>query len=211
MANFRTHLAGGAVWGAAVAGYGILSGTLTPLQAGAAAALGAFGGMLPDLDSDTGKPLEFVFQVLSVLLPCLLYTRVTARYGASMEFIICYFATSYLLINFGLREVMMRWTVHRGILHSVTFCGVCAGLVYLLAFPSGRVFAMYAAAAIGLGGLVHLLLDEIHSMKFFLGVIPYPARSFGTAFKLGSHSSLATFAMLAVLGVLVFQSVKISF
>ena len=75
MAGFKTHLAGGIASGT---GLSLISYTikgLSPMQTGAIFVVGSAAGLLPDLDSDTGKPLAFLFQLVSILVPSLLFTR----------------------------------------------------------------------------------------------------------------------------------------
>ena len=62
--------------------------------------VGSVGGLLPDLDSDAGKPLVFLFHLISVLIPSLLSVKAVQIGGDSPEFLICYFTASYLFINY---------------------------------------------------------------------------------------------------------------
>ena len=55
--------------GAAVATTAHACGDVSASQAAAIFVVGALAGLLPDLDSDTGKPLGFLFQIISVLIP----------------------------------------------------------------------------------------------------------------------------------------------
>ena len=193
--------------GVAVAGH-FMTG-LTLLQAGAVFLVGSVGGLLPDLDSDTGKPLAFLFHLVSVLIPSLLFVRAVQIGGDSPEFLICYFAASYLFINYIVCAIVKRVTVHRGMMHSIPFTFVCAGIGYLLFEPSGSQVAIMAGFAVLLGCLVHLVLDEITSFKLKFGFIPVPKRSSGSAFKFKSDSLFATlfiYLVLVVIGIVVFQS-----
>lgn len=67
MAGFKTHLTGGILSGAGVALAGFLSGSLSMIQTAAIFVVGSVGGLLPDLDSDSGKPLTLLFQLVSLL------------------------------------------------------------------------------------------------------------------------------------------------
>ncbi|OQY44666.1 MAG: hypothetical protein B6240_10205, partial [Desulfobacteraceae bacterium 4572_87] len=129
---------------------------LTPLQAGAVFVVGSVGGLLPDLDSDTGKPLAFLFHLVSVLIPSLLFARAVQIGGDSPEFLVCYFAGSYLFINYVVCAIVKKVTVHRGMMHSIPFVFVCAGVAYILFKPSGTQVAAMVGLAVSLGCLVHL-------------------------------------------------------
>jgi membrane-bound metal-dependent hydrolase YbcI (DUF457 family) len=207
MAGFKTHLAAGMASGAGLSLIGYAFKGLSLMQAGAIFVVGSAGGLLPDLDSDTGKPLTFLSQLISILLPSLLFMNIARRFGHSPEFLICYFTLSYLFINYVVCAVVKRLTVHRGILHSVPFALLCGGIGYLLFQPSGRGLAILAGMAIFTGCLVHLLLDEISSFDLKLGLIPFPKRSIGTAFKFKCESIRATtliYLAVALVAVAIF-------
>ena len=209
MADFKVHLMGGIAAGAGASAIGHFMAGLTILQAGAVFVVGSVGGLLPDLDSDTGKPLTFLFHLISVLIPSLLFVKAVQIGGDSPEFLICYFTASYLFINYVVCAIVKRVTVHRGMMHSIPFVFVCAGVVYILFKPSGSQVAVIAGLAVFLGCLVHLVLDEITSFKLKFGIIPIPKRSSGSAFKLKSDSLFATlfiYIILVIIGILVFQS-----
>jgi membrane-bound metal-dependent hydrolase YbcI (DUF457 family) len=209
MADFKIHLSGGIAVGAGMSVAGHFVAGLTLLQAGAVFVVGSVGGLLPDLDSDTGKPLAFLFHLVSVLIPSLLFVRAVQIGGDSPEFLVCYFAGSYLFINYVVCAIVKKVTVHRGMMHSIPFVFVCAGVAYLLFKPSGTQVAGIAGIAVLLGCLVHLVLDEITSFKLKFGIIPIPKRSSGSAFKFKSDSLLATlfvYIILVIIGIVVFQS-----
>ena len=209
MANFKVHLMGGIAAGAGASAIGHYMAGLTILQAGAVFVVGSVGGLLPDLDSDTGKPLVFLFHLISVLIPSLLFVKAVQIGGDSPEFLICYFTASYLFINYVVCAIVKRVTVHRGMMHSIPFVFVCSGVAYILFKPSGTQVAVIAGLAVLLGCLVHLVLDEITSFKLKFGIIPVPKRSSGSAFKFKSDSLLATlfvYIILVIIGIVVFQS-----
>ncbi len=209
MADFKVHLMGGIAAGAGASAIGHFMAGLTILQAGAVFVVGSVGGLLPDLDSDTGKPLTFLFHLISVLIPSLLFVKAVQIGGDSPEFLICYFTASYLFINYVVCAIIKRVTVHRGMMHSIPFVFVCSGVAYILFKPSGTQVAVIAGLAVLLGCLVHLVLDEITSFKLKFGIIPVPKRSSGSAFKFKSDSLLATlfvYIILVIIGIVVFQS-----
>jgi membrane-bound metal-dependent hydrolase YbcI (DUF457 family) len=198
MAEFKTHLIFGAAAGGWMAWMGISRGSLTHLQASAVVIVGTLGGLLPDLDSDTGKPLALLFQVLSVLLPAALYPLAT-KFGQDLPFLICYFVLSYLAINYLICPIIKRFTIHRGIMHSIPFAVLCGELAFLLFDAHGRKFALYGGAAVLSGALCHLILDEICSLKLRFGFIPLVKRSSGTALAFFSSNSTVTLTIYLAL------------
>ncbi|MBF0226605.1 MAG: metal-dependent hydrolase [Desulfobacterales bacterium] len=192
MAGFKIHLLGGMTNGALIAGICLWKQGFTPIQAGAVFIAGTIGGLLPDVDSDTSRPLTLLFQLMSVLIPAILYQKASKYGGKSPEFMICYFAISYIFINYVICEIIKELTVHRGIMHSIPFAFLCGGIGYLLFSQSGKNISLSCGVAVFTGCLVHLILDEFNSFSFKFGLIPVVKRSSGTALKLGSESVIST-------------------
>ncbi len=119
MAGFRAHLVGGIASGTGISLIGFYLKGLRLTQVGAIFVVGSVGGLLPDLDSDTGKPLSFLFHLVSVLIPSLLFIKAVQIGGDSPEFLICYFPISYLFINYVVCSIIKKITVHRGMMHSI--------------------------------------------------------------------------------------------
>ena len=191
MAQFKTHLAGGVVAGAGISALGLFTQGLNLTQACAVFIIGSVGGLLPDLDSDSGKPLELLFELISVLIPALLFMSFVREEWSSSEFLVCYFTLSYLFINYVVCALIKRLTVHRGIMHSIPFALLSGGVGYLLFASSGKEIATIAGLAVLAGCLTHLVLDELNSFTLKFGFMPWLKRSSGTALKLKTNS-LAT-------------------
>ncbi len=69
MAGYKTHIT---VSGALGVGYGVAGSILagfTPVEGALAGVLTWFSGMLPDLDSASGRPVREVFSLLAALRP----------------------------------------------------------------------------------------------------------------------------------------------
>ncbi len=192
MADFKTHLIGSVAMGALFAAAGAGFKVLNPTQAGAVFVVGSVSGLLPDLDSDTGKPLSFLFHLVSVLAPALFLGKFVQLWGYSPERIICYFTASYLLLNYVVCGAIKKITRHRGMMHSVPFCLLSAGVAYLLFLQSGRDPAVFTGVAVFFGCLGHLMLDEFSSFHLKYGIFPAAKRSRGTALKFAANSIPAT-------------------
>jgi membrane-bound metal-dependent hydrolase YbcI (DUF457 family) len=190
MAKFKTHLAGSIITGLGISVAGFTSIGLNLTQAFAVFIVGSVGGILPDLDSDSGRPLTLLFGLISVLIPALLISWFPGKDSLSSEFLISYFVFSYFLINYVFCEIIKKFTIHRGIMHSIPFAIQCGMLGYLLFVSSGKQLAIIAGCAILIGCLVHLILDELNSFTFKFGFIPWLKRSSGTALKLKTDSLL---------------------
>jgi len=115
-------------------------------------------------------------------------------------------AMVYLLVRFGLGEILKRYTVHRGMFHSLPAAAIVGELAFLLASGSTEL-RIYKAGGVALGYLIHLVLDELYSIQWSRGRLRLKS-SFGTAVKLVSRSWWAngsTYLKLALLTFLVLK------
>lgn len=192
MAGFNTHVAGGIAVGgiSAVAAVQIFNLGLIPTIA--VAIMGTVGGLLPDLDSDSGKPIALIFGAISILIPALMLEKLPVTKQFSPEFLVSYFVISYLIINIFICNIIKKITHHRGICHSLPFAVLMGELGYLLFLPSGKDLALLIGISLFSGSLVHLLLDELHAISFHYFIIPKFKNSFGSAIKLKTDSFVAT-------------------
>lgn len=191
MAGFKVHLLWGMAGGTALATTGYFQGHINIKEASAVAILGTLGGLLPDLDSDTGKPLELLFQLLSVLIPTLVYSIFKDLFDGEITITLIFFAIGYLSIQYLLHPLIKKLTIHRGIMHSIPFALLCGQITFLLFSGISQLSAFYYAVAIFLGALIHLVLDEFYAISFN-GFIPRFSRSSGTALALYSSSIWTT-------------------
>ncbi len=202
MASFRTHMAvaGGVSSAVAAVAYS-LNGV--ELQHSTAFALcGLFGGILPDIDSDRSSAIRVIFTLFAAVMSLLVFgwyydTLPLVLAGAAA-------AGTYLLIRYPVKYVFAKFTVHRGIFHSVlasVLMGfVVAAVAYHVLFCD-EITAWFAGFFVFLGYNVHLLLDELYSVDFSNNRLK---KSFGTAFKLLSVQNPATSLAVAVAAVVVY-------
>src|SRR4051812_10590252 len=112
MASYQGHLMfssalGGLYGSAAVIGYradwgeALLAGGLTTL-----------GGLVPDLDSDSGVPVRELFGAAACVIPCLVYRRLQ-HFGLDQEQTLVLLGGLYFYVRYVLAYVFKRWTVHR--------------------------------------------------------------------------------------------------
>ncbi|CAG36436.1 metal-dependent hydrolase [Desulfotalea psychrophila] len=202
MANFSTHLTAGACVGFAISTLSTVSFDFSISQTATVFLLGAIGGTLPDLDSDSGKPLRFLFTSISLIIPALMLSLIQQERQPTPEFLFLYFFCSYFFINYFLYGVVKKLTVHRGILHSIPFCLLMGEMGYLLFINSGATFALIVGFSVFSGCLSHLIIDELYSISFQHGLLPRLKRSSGSALKFYSKNrpiSLLTYLLLLLL------------
>lgn len=201
MANFTTHLYGAAFMSSAAA-----LGVYAMGWAGAGLTqvlflLGVVGGILPDIDSDSSKPVRAFFTVLGVAAAFFVGFALVERFPP-LELALIW-AAVFLTVRYAVFEIFARFTRHRGVWHSwlaVILAGLAsADLAYHLLGASAR-DAWLAGAFVALGYLTHLILDEIASVDLLGNRV---RRSFGTALKpFSTASPWGSLAMLAAVVML---------
>ena len=201
MAAFRQHLAVSTAVGVAYSGvlgyvgvewsHGILGGALC-----------AVSGMLPDLDSSSGKPVREIFGVTAAIAPLLLLHRMDNA-GLTPEQIILVAVGLYLLIRFGVAWLFKNITVHRGMFHSLPAALVAAEIAFLAHDCPENYGRWIIGGGVLLGFLSHLVLDELSSIDAS-GLRIRLNRAAGSAIKLASKSTVATAFTWLLLGVLTY-------
>lgn len=187
MAAFRQHVTFSSVLGVGYAAsltYAGMEWTHSVLAGG----LCGVAGMLPDLDSDSGKPVRELFGLAAAIAPLLLMRRLE-RITESPEGAILLAALLYVLIRFGASWLFKMLTVHRGMFHSLPAALIAGELAFLAhdcPEPNGR---LILAGGVLVGFLSHLVLDELSSVDA-AGL--RLNKSAGSAMKLFSRSWTAT-------------------
>jgi hypothetical protein len=200
MAGFKTHITTSTILGIGygAGAYGMYH--FPPSTCILAGGLCGVSGMLPDIDSDSGRPLRESMSFGAAVVPMMMVDRFHAM-GMNLEEIILAGGAIYLLIRFGLAAILKRFTVHRGMFHSIPAAAI-SGLSAFLAFGCERLDLRYfVAGAVVLGFMSHLILDEIWSIEMKRG-IPHLKSSFGTAMKFWGDSigsNMLTYALTAAL------------
>lgn len=204
MAGFQTHITVSTITGAAYGLWGWQSGAPeeTCVLAGA---LCSVSGMLPDLDSDSGRPVQEMSAFAAAVMPMLMIERFE-NFGWPRETMVLAGAAIYAAVRFGAAEVFKRYTVHRGMWHSIPACVACGLLAFLIVAGQDLALRIFKAGAVSLGFFSHLVLDEIWSLNLRSGKLNVK-RSFGTALKfmggdrlpnLTAYGTLLVLALLAV-------------
>ncbi len=210
MAMFREHIGWGAVVAAvlvvALYAYALLTDWLLLSLLFLVAVLGS---ILPDVDSDSGLPFHLVFGTATVAvggttLFLMLHLSDDWRVVAGVPFGVLVFTW------FVVGGVMKRFTVHRGIFHSLPAAAIAGCVTYLVAerFGLSADPALIFGGGMALGYLAHLFLDEVHSTITFDGIPFKPKSSLGSAMKFFSRSGGVNAATYTLLTVLVYQIVR---
>lgn len=208
MAGFRMHVTVSSVCGVA-AGIAAVKLLGHPPETGLlVGAVTAVGGMLPDLDSDSGVPVREMSGLAAAVIPLLLINRLRST-GLSHEGVLAALVGAYLVIRYGAANLFKYITVHRGMWHSIPAMLIAGLLVYLgYHTPQAEQSTRYVlAVGVMVGFASHLILDEIYSVDFN-GIRLTLKSSAGSAFKFFSSSVVGTVVCYALLGGLGFLAYK---
>lgn len=190
MANFKVHALTAFTASVSAASYVTVLNDFPLPWGGLLCVLGVIGGLLPDVDSGESKMARYCGILAGACLSIVTYVL-------SQSYIISFLAFTPLakVTNLGIK----KWTTHRGVFHSIPMGLLLSIAVFVLAdllqFP--HLFSIFCTGFLGGGYLIHLVLDEIWSLRH--GITTHC--SFGTAlqvFRLTFWKSfLATYALLA--------------
>jgi membrane-bound metal-dependent hydrolase YbcI (DUF457 family) len=201
MANFKTHLIGGAIVSSAGAFASFGQGLSDAGDTQALFAVGVAASLLPDIDADDSKPIRAVFDLAGIVVGFLVAFSFADR--LKVVDLVLIWGCVWLGIRFPVRMLFARFTVHRGVWHSLLMALVLA-LAATIAADLLLGLAPTLAWLVGgftlLGYLTHLLLDEFASVDLFDRRVK---RSFGTALKPLSLNAWP--ASLSLIGVLYVQ------
>ncbi len=204
MAGFKTHITVSTLAGV---GYGATAFAFYDVPAPAcflAGGLCSVSGMFPDIDSGPGIPLRESLAFAAAVVSTMLAERFQSLEW-SVDSIILAGALVYLTIRFAVGELLKRYTVHRGMFHSIPAAIIFGEMAYLLAGGTLPI-RLYKAGGVVLGYMIHLVLDEMYSVYYVRGRMQIK-KSFGTAIKLfgdklwpnvSAYAKLALFTFLAI-------------
>ncbi len=182
MANFNTHFAVGAIASATISSTLLSMTILKPTEAVMAFAIGTFGSLMPDIDSDNSKAIGVGFTIISLLITILFIFAEIITYSI-VELIIMGGAIFYT-IRFGLIGAFRKVSRHRGIFHSIPVALIWGLLTTLIAyyfFYANSLVSWIYGFVMSFGYIVHLILDEIYSVDLGNRRVK---KSAGTALKL---------------------------
>lgn len=197
MAGFRVHVTTSTLLGCGYAGVGYAVFHMPVETAVVGGALCGFSGMLPDLDSDYGVPLRETMAFLAAIVPMLLVGRFQS-FELSHDAMVLAAIATYLFVRFGVAHMIRKYTVHRGMFHSIPACLIFGGIAFLLSGSAPIEIRCYKAGGVLLGFLSHLVLDEIYAVQWKGGRWRFK-KSFGTALKLWGDDRWANFSTYAKL------------
>lgn len=165
MAGYNTHISFSSFLGVGVgAGAHFLLG-FSPVQGVLAGILTGIGGMLPDLDSQSGKPVREISALTAAIAPFLMMRRLLL-WGRDSDGAFLLAVVVYGLIRYGGASILGKLTVHRGMFHSIPAMIIAGELTFLGYIHTDIKVKFLMGASIALGFLSHLILDEIWAVQW---------------------------------------------
>ena len=200
MAGFKTHITTSSMLGVGYAGAGVAMGFSLESSIIAGGLCGV-AGMLPDIDSDSGIPLRETMGFAAAVVPMLMLDRLQ-QLGFTYEQLVLATGGLYLFIRFGVSKLIAKYTVHRGMFHSIPAALIFAGLAFLICGCSDLQLRYFKSGAVLLGVMSHLVLDEIYAIEWARGRWRLK-KSFGTAMKLWGKNGWANISAWGKLAIVV--------
>jgi len=204
LGNFHQHLKCSTSFGVTYAMSTWLLIGIDWLYGSVALLLSMLGGMLPDLDSDSGKEIKHI-KSISAILGALVFWVASGRVQPPMAFEARIWITisAAAFCSNGIRWIIGKVSVHRGMFHSIPTCVIWGCVVYLHYPHHNHYVRAYMAAGIMVGYFSHLCCDEYFSIENLAAM--RVNKAFGTAMKFWSGKLFATLLCYAILGFFVKQ------
>ncbi len=203
MAGFRTHITTSSVLGVGYTGVGLYLGM--PIESSLiAGGMCGIGGMLPDIDSDSGVPFRESMGFAAAIIPLLMLSRFK-ELGLNFEQMVLVCGALYLFVRFGIARLLSRYTVHRGMFHSIPAALTFAGVAFLLCDYGSLQLRYFKTAGLFLGVMSHLMLDELYAVEWKGGRWRFK-KSFGTAMKLwgkNAWANISTYGKLIIVVLMI--------
>ncbi len=185
MANFQTHITVGVITSGLISTVAMAAAVVSPSDAIFLTIAGTVGSIMPDIDLEGSRQSRAVFGGFGIFFAFIALFHYS-QYLSIAELCLLWLSI-FVFIRYFVWRIFNRFTVHRGIFHSILanlfFATVGATLFYNLLDKTDTV-AWLGGVLIFIGAFTHLLLDEIYSIDFAGNRVK---RSFGTALKLFDH------------------------
>ncbi len=202
MAGYREHITVSGVLGVCIGTVAVYGFGFSYAQGALAAVLAWVSGMLPDLDSSSGRPVREVFSLLAAAAPLLLLQRLLEWTHSSDE-VLLGIIFIYAAVRYGGAYLVCHMSVHRGMFHSIPAALIAALTVFLCYKADNMAAKVLMGAAAGLGYASHLVLDEIYSVEW-TGVRLKLNQFAGSALKFFSSSVYANLFTYCLLSILIY-------
>ena len=166
MAGYKTHITVSGALGVGYGTAGVFLAGFTPVEGALAGVLTWFSGMLPDLDSASGRPVREVFSLLAAFAPFAMMGHLMEWTHHSYEAATLLAVILYVTIRYGGQSLLNRTAVHRGMFHSIPAMLIAAEIAFLGFRGSSFGVKLFMAGGAAVGFFSHLVLDEIYAVEW---------------------------------------------
>ncbi len=194
MAGFKAHMAFGMLAGFSWTVFSLFLALISFWFAPIVFIAGLFGSFLPDLDSDTGKPVKILLISSGLFCAVIAGVYLYEINETDIKLFILYTLGAFLFVYFVLGGIFKKLTHHRGIFHSIPAALLSSLLILAILnnFNLALTTKMAISLAVGIGYLSHLILDELNSVVNLKGIPFVPNKSSGSALKMYSNNRIVT-------------------
>ena len=202
MAAYREHIT---VSGALGVGVGLAASWLfgfTGVQGALAGCLTGVGGMLPDLDSKSGRPVREIFGAVAAIAPLVLMRRLII-WGGDLDGAMLLAVLVYVSIRYGAAQLLGMVAVHRGMFHSIPAMLIAGELVFMAYHSSLFSVKLLMGLGVIIGFGSHLILDEIYAVQWN-GIRVKLNKAAGSAFKLMGNNAIPNIVTYGLLFMLTY-------
>ncbi|HUE18052.1 MAG TPA: metal-dependent hydrolase [Planctomycetaceae bacterium] len=205
MAGYKTHITVSGALGVGYGTAGVMLGGFTPVEGALAGVLTWFSGMLPDLDSASGRPVREVFSLLAAFTPLAMMGHLMEWSHHSYEAATLMAVILYVVIRYGGQTVLNRAAVHRGMFHSIPAMLITAEIAFLAFRSSSLGVKLLMAGGAAIGFFSHLVLDEIYAVEWS-GAHVRLNKFAGSAVKFVGNRSLPNILTYSLLMVMTYAA-----
>ncbi len=206
MPGYKTHITASSICGTVLGGTSFLFGHIDPVTSIYGGCLCAIGGIIPDIDSEKSTSFKKCLAIIAGFSSLMLVSRLR-DYILDPQAVAIIGGGNFLFAWFFLGGIIRKATVHRGMCHSLPMAVLTGEITFLLS--SGKMNErLYCGAAMAIGVLLHLVLDEFYSVQVKLGGVKVK-KSLGSALKIFNFDDKGgSFIMLGILGFFTFLCVN---
>ncbi len=201
MAQYQSHISFSVFIAAA---YAFLGGFLFDLpleQLLLSSVIVVVAGMLPDVDATGGVPEREVGGLLAAVAPIIVLEFFPGLHSGGVARIALVVISAYLLTRYIVVRALQKYTVHRGMIHSIPAGIITGQLVFLLFWDLHWFNRLFLASAAVVGYLSHLFLDGYTNLDL-VGKAMGKEKKQSPALKFFAPSWGANLVMYGCVGVL---------
>ncbi len=208
MAGYREHITVSGMLGVSYGAAAVTFGGFGVVQAIVASCLTWLAGMLPDLDSQSGRPVRELTTLTAAFTPILLMQHASSM-GMSTDRTFLFALLTWAFVRFIVPSILARCTVHRGMFHSIPALIIAGELTFLSYHSSDLRVRALMACGVATGFLSHLVLDEFYSIQWDGSQIRF-SRSAGSAVKIFGNNPTSNGITMGLLLFLTYITLTIT-